>query len=391
MRRPFHDKLMIEFGCSKTYNFLTRFSLLLLALVLILVFNPSCAIAQENDNTAGATSIGNSPCVVQAHNQHSFKPEIGKLKDANKNFHTDYDRLVVEESTKFGHPEGSTVLIVSASEITFCHDGKKRNYKLADDPDIYHILKAIGHHPLGIYLTLSSLASKNVYEITAPLPFSQSEPGQTIEEYLRDRERTLKEALTELRNGQIYQVLDSQDLSQLKESQENLLQESIDYITQVLRVKEIDSKQLNKYVEQIYPYIVQGANQAAKAELEALNNLIKTLKPKTWKSPYVVVQTAHQARYRDTATQYFEQMFNEPQGNAAERENRIVVIENNFDDNDALRLLASHIIDQKIGLAFFHDPKRMQRDLLGDAATFWLWEHELEIPELGLGRISNKH
>ena len=369
--------------CSKIYIFLTRFSFLLLFFVLILAWYSSYAIAQENSNTTETTFPNNSPCVVRlAETQSSFKPTTGKLKEANKNFHADYERLIVEESTKFGHPNGSTVLIVSGAKVTFCHNGKKQLEQLAYDPNIYHILKAIGHQPLALYLTLSSLANKEVQELAAPLPFSQSAQFQTIKEYLEERKSLLEAVLADVKNPQIYQELDRQDLSKLKQGQQTLLQESIDYITQVLEKKTIDSKQLNQYIFQVAPYIVQGINQATTAQLEALNNLIKQLKPEEWKSPYVVVQGVHQARYRDTVIQYFEHLFNEPQSNAAEGENRIVFIENNFDENDALKLLASHIIDQKIGLAFFHDPRRMQRDALSDAANFWLWEHELEIPEL---------
>lgn len=53
----------------------------------------------------------------------------------------------------------------------------------------------------------------------------------------------------------------------------------------------------------------------------------------------------------------------------------------NFVEKDALELLAKHIVDQEIGLAFFHDPRRMQRDVLSDAATAWLSKHELDIPQ----------
>ncbi|NET60675.1 MAG: hypothetical protein F6K47_32405 [Symploca sp. SIO2E6] len=341
--------------------------------------NHSNAIAQRYSNTAAASSIGDSPCLVNlAAKPPSFKPSTGTLQNANQSFHTDYNRLIVEESTKFGHPQGSTVLIVSGAKVTFCHNGKKVD-KPISELDIYHILKAIGHQTLGLYLTLSSLAEQGIYDLQASFTVGQS--AQTIEEYLKDQKQLLEAALREVKAPDQYQVLDKQELSEIKASQEFFIQKSINYITQVLNSQTIDISQLNEYIHEVAPYIVQGVNQATTAQLEGLNKVIKELKPEEWKSPYVVIQTVHQARYRETVIQYFERMFNEPQGNAAERENRIVVIEDNFDDNRALRLLASHIIDQKIGLAFFQDPKRMQRDALSDAATFWLWEHELEIPE----------
>ena len=142
---------MNQSWCSKICTLLRRFSFLLLFFVLILAWHSSYAIAQENGNTKESTSPNDSPCVVElAENQPLFKPTTGKIKETNSNFHQDYDRLIIEESTKFGHPNGSTVLIVSGTKITFCHNGNKQTDQLAYDPNIFHILKAIGHQPLAL-------------------------------------------------------------------------------------------------------------------------------------------------------------------------------------------------------------------------------------------------
>ncbi len=101
-----------------------------------------------------------------------------------------------------------------------------------------------------------------------------------------------------------------------------------------------------------------------------------------WKDPYVVISSVHQARNGELVTQYFEHIFNEFQGEGAGREDRIVYAESIFDDEEkALRLLATHILDRKIASAFFRDPRRLQSDALMDAANFWLWEHAMDIPK----------
>ncbi|WP_199338424.1 hypothetical protein [Nostoc sp. FACHB-133] len=125
-------------------------------------------------------------------------------------------------------------------------------------------------------------------------------------------------------------------------------------------------------------------NSAAVAELELINEKIKTFLSKDkWQSPYVVICSDHQARHGEVVTQYFEHVFNEFQGEAAEREDRIVYAESIFDDEPkALRLLAAHILDQKLGSAFFSDSRRVQRDVMIDSASFWLWEHTMDIPKL---------
>lgn len=100
----------------------------------------------------------------------------------------------------------------------------------------------------------------------------------------------------------------------------------------------------------------------------------------------MVISSAHQPRHGEVVTQYFERVFNEFQGDAAEREDRIVYAESIFEEPAALRLLAAHILDRKISSAFFRNPRRLQSDALMDAASSWLWQHTMEIPKLPISR-----
>ena len=97
--------------------------------------------------------------------------------------------------------------------------------------------------------------------------------------------------------------------------------------------------------------------------------LLLAIAKEKWQSLYVVICQVHQARHDEVVTQYFEGVFNEFQGDAGAREDRIVFRESSVDDEPAaLRLLATHILDQKISSAFFRDPRRMQSDVIKDAA-----------------------
>ena len=51
---------------------------------------------------------------------------------------------------------------------------------------------------------------------------------------------------------------------------------------------------------------------------------------------------------------------------------RIIYAEALFDESKALDLLGTHLVDTRIGEAFFADPQRMHRDLLSDAAQSYL-------------------
>jgi hypothetical protein len=48
---------------------------------------------------------------------------------------------------------------------------------------------------------------------------------------------------------------------------------------------------------------------------------------------------------------------------------RVIYIENIFEDDQALAVLQTVLTDRKLGSLFFNDPSRMERDLLSDAAT----------------------
>jgi hypothetical protein len=69
-------------------------------------------------------------------------------------------------------------------------------------------------------------------------------------------------------------------------------------------------------------------------------------------------------RAKHTAVQYFARKLGVP-GEGL----RLVYAEAIDDETKALNLLATHQLDTDIGVAFFNDPDRMMRDLLGDAAS----------------------
>jgi hypothetical protein len=67
------------------------------------------------------------------------------------------------------------------------------------------------------------------------------------------------------------------------------------------------------------------------------------------------------------ATQYFARLLGE---NGEGK--RIVYAESIFEESRALNLLGAHLLDTRIGSAFFDDAGRMHRDLLSDAAREYL-------------------
>jgi hypothetical protein len=356
--------LINQYYHLKIYKLLATSCLVLLAVIAILAGSTSWAIAQELSPTSSITGeinlrLSENRSQVFEEEQFLFEPKSGILAEVNQKFHGDYDKLIAEITSTFGKPGGSTVLLFTIKKLILYHNGKREEQQFI--PPLYHQLKAIEHHPLTLYATL------------------QAYQGQKLTDSLRDflgkRSNLLQEALRSLNEESWPQ--------NIVNNQKALLTDSIEYINQVLVEEQINSDKLNNYVRLVTPKIIRGVNSAAAAELELINEKIKKMLSKEkWKSPYVVICSVHQARHGEVVTQYFERVFNEFQGDAAEREDRIVYAESIFDDEPkALRLLATHILDRKLGLAFFRDSRRLQSDALIDAASFWLWEHTMDIPK----------
>ncbi len=352
---------------SQIHKFLATSCLVFFAVIAIFAKSPSYAMAAllypASDRAAEVyQKLDAASHLAVEEEQFTFEPKSGILAEVNKKFHDDYDEQIRKITSTFTEPEGPTVLLFTMNKLIHFHKGTRKEQEFI--PSLYHQLKAIEHHPLALYVTLQ--------------PYEGQELTDSLRDFLEDRSDLLQ-------NTSI--SLNKQDWSpNVVDNQKLLLKDSIEYIDKVLGEGRINSERLNSYVQQVTPKIIRGMNEAAAAELENLNEKIKSLLPEdeededTWKDPYVVISSVHQARNGELVTQYFEHMFNEFQGVGAGREDRIVSAESS-DEKEALRLLATHILDRKIASAFFRDPRRLQRDALMDAANFWLWEHAMDIPK----------
>ncbi len=353
-----------EYCRHKIRKLLTTSCLVLFALIVIFGGSTNWVLAQgvsPASTIAGEVNQKLSEDGSQAfvEKQFLFEPKSGILAEVNQKFHEDYDTIIGQIISTFGKPEGPTVLIFTINNLIIYHNGKREEQQFI--PPLYHQLKAIEHHPLALYVTLQA------YEDQALTDY--------LKDFLEQRSNLLQQSLKSL--------TEENWRPNIIDNQKSLLKDSIEYIKQVLVEGRVNSDKLNNYVSLVRPKIVEGINSAAAEQLEFLNDKIKNLLANDrWKSPYVVICSVHQARHGELVTQYFERVFNEFQGNAAEREDHIIYAESIFDDEPkALRLLATHILDQKLSSAFFKDSKRLQSDTLMDGANFWLWQHTIDIPK----------
>jgi len=97
---------------------------------------------------------------------------------------------------------------------------------------------------------------------------------------------------------------------------------------------------------------------------EAVNQALSKLSKCERDALQVVVMGDHQARTRSLGMQYFQRRFGEEPGS----DDRVTYGENIATEEEAIALVGTRRLDQSIARAFFGDEKRLQRDVLGDAA-----------------------
>ncbi len=134
----------------------------------------------------------------------------------------------------------------------------------------------------------------------------------------------------------------------------------------------LDDGAQRAFFTKVRPDLEENIRSVSGAFLRELHRRVEEARkkvddPKAWANLVVVVGSAHQARAREIGVQYFERLLEEPVGEGARNENRLVVSESLWSPADQLGLLATHLVDQTSGELVFGDPLRLQWDVLADS------------------------
>ena len=220
-------------------------------------------------------------------------------------------------------------------------NGKRSEARII--PELYTVLKEVAHVPLTIYLMLS--------------------PGGDLSE----------ERLTDLRSFRMkmtpgHRALASLTLDkEVRQRQEKIFDGCERFLDGVLARKKIKASELNEFAGAMRPLLLANMTGAAKAELDALDRQMRTwrgeMTAEEWKQLRVLIQGSAMPRKDNLATQYFARLLGE-KGEGP----RVIYAESLYEESRALDLLGRHLVDTDLGQSFFNDPRRMMRDLLGDAA-----------------------
>ena len=286
-----------------------------------------------------------------------FRPKTGPMALVNCDFHKAYEKRVEQILKTFGAPGGRAVILDLDGHLVLKYHGKTETFDVT--PNAYQEVKVFAHASLAVYLLLFQ---KNAGQLDSQ-----------IQQDLTALKQQVQQSATLIPSIKI-PLKDKEKVTQLATMTENFLQG-------VLTKGSWTTAGADVYFQQVKSLIFDTTKIAAKLEIDALDKAINPwlaeMSPEEQKKIGIVVATAHQARAREVALQYFAYKFGHRFGEGASLEDGLVVLENKFDENSALKLLARHYLDRGAGKVMFKEPFKIQSDLLGDAAASLLSDHYL--------------
>ena len=276
----------------------------------------------------------------------AFPPHNGLLAAINVGFHETYTRLVEQVLAQLG--DSVPVIVLIGDDARLLCDGDEQREQVI--PTRYHELKALAHLAFGVQLTLMANGSGRLTELTA---------------------NELHEKRAQIREAQA--IADNASSTPTVKASAELLCRARTLVDSALSEGVVDFDRLQEHVRALTSHALEIAQLAVCIELEQLHALVgrwrNHLGERRCAGLYVVICGAHQPRYREATCQYFGRLFHQPEGSGAQLEDRLVYGEGLCDVDSALDLLARHIVDQRASNLLFGDRRRLQEDLLADAAS----------------------
>ncbi|HET9932054.1 MAG TPA: DUF6766 family protein, partial [Polyangiaceae bacterium] len=175
--------------------------------------------------------------------------------------------------------------------------------------------------------------------------------------------------------------------TRLRTAMRTLLEASQRFGSRALQDGPLGERARSEFAASTREGLLRLTELATEAELIALHDAtraaLSSLSERERETLEIVVAGNHQARSRSLGMQYFARRLGEEEG----EERRVAYGENIETEDEALELVATRRLDRELAAAFFGDERRMQRDLLADAATRCLDRMNLDEP--GTGRPSD--
>lgn len=253
-------------------------------------------------------------------------------------------RAIYAESRARALAEAKPVIILMGDRLILDLGNKRVEASFASRP--YDDLKTFAHIGLALDTALMGL------------PEDGKLSDQLVTQLLQYK-RLIQAAAAEISN------LDLNEEQAAR--QRKIASVAIAFIDRLANERKCTPAQRQDFIRSLTPLVMANVAEAAEDTLEAIDSVVqgwkRELSPEQWQRLRVIVMGRQLPRKDSLAVQYFAWLLNVP----GEGE-RIIYAEGIPDEEGALKLLGTHLIDTQVGIDFFDDATRMRRDLLGDAA-----------------------
>jgi hypothetical protein len=303
--------------------------------------------------TVGALTIALGVAMARVVTSQVAAPSVtmtGQPQSARDPFTTlnDASRITYRLAKNAALARAGTVILVEGDDLVLKRGSQRTQVRFI--PEIFHLLKAVSHVTLAIDVTLAAHTDEN--------PLSD----HTLKD-LRDYCALLPPVLDKLDSS----GLDGEQRVRAR----TILEQSMAFLTTVIERRGCTQSDRIAFARRMWPLITMNGESAARAALDSLHHQVslwkRELREEEWKNVVIVVMGSQLPRRGNLAVQYFARLL----GQSGEGR-RIIYAESLFEEPRALDLLATHLVDSRIGVEFFNDPERMKRDLLSDAAQQYL-------------------
>lgn len=266
------------------------------------------------------------------------------LEAANDAFHDAYD------DARAAAEGDAPVLVAAAGVVVLFHAGARHTVRFG--PPSFDALKAVAHVPLAVFAAVHPRADGPLDEIT------------------RGRLHSLRSQIDRALAGVVTD-------DEVARATRDVLDPSRAFVEGILQRDASRRDELLAFARDRGPSLLAATDLATRVLLDALHAAVEDalgrLSTDDRRELRVVVTGNHQARVRSLPMQYFAKRLGEPEG----AEDRVTYAEGVFDVEEARALVGTRRLDRELAKAFFGDPHRLQRDVLGDSARARLAAVEL--------------
>ncbi len=280
------------------------------------------------------------------------------LDEVNDAFHGAYDD--VRTRAELDAP----VLIVLADVLVLVHHKRRRELPLT--PPMFTVVKSVAHAPVALHALLHRHADRTLDGATL-------ERVAALEALLARATRDVGAESSGAADG-----AEPRPVDHMAEDMRAVLRLTAQMAAKAIAEKRVSAEALASFARETGAALLRLTEDATRLQLEALHARVEEavvdLSAADRARLEVVVIGAHQARTRSYGMQYFQKRFGEKAG----VEDRVAYAEAVETEEEAVALVGKRRLDRAIARAFFGDAKRLQRDVLGDAAAHVLRTMQLD-------------